>query len=249
MPACLRTLLLLLLAPAAWAQPIAITNPGFEDDAAAPGAFVVLQPSGWSRYDPAGVIDQFGNAVGVIRPQLGQSYFPAGAPEGANAALVFLGGGLAGPAGLQQTLAATLQPLTTYTLSVDVGNIASGVSTPESTGGGGVFFDLDGFPGYRIELLAGDVVLAADDNSLGSTLAEGEFRTATLSFSSGAAPAQAGLPLGIRLINLDLPGSAEAPAIEVDFDHVRLVASSVPEPAVWTLMLLGMALLTGRRRH
>ncbi len=231
------------------AEPVNVVNPGFEADAAAAGAFVVLQPAGWSRYDPLGVIDQAANAVGVIRPQPGQSYFPAGAPEGEQAALVFLGGGRAGPAGLQQTLQATLQPHTLYTLSVEVGNIASGVSTPESTGGGGVFFNLDGFPGYRIELLAGDMLLAADDNSLGGSLAEGTFATATLSFTSGAAPAQAGLPLGIRLINLDLPGSALAPAIEVDFDHVRLDSRAVPEPGTGLLLMAGLAASRASRRR
>ena len=232
----------------ALAQPIAIVNPGFEADAAAPGAFVVLQPNGWTRYDPHGLVDQAANAVGVIHPLPGQSYFASGAPEGAQAALVFLGGGRSGPAGLQQTLLSTLQPDTLYTLSVAVGNIASGVSTPESTGGGGVFFNLDGFPGYRIELLAGGQVLAADDNSQGAGLAEGHFTTATVSFTSGAAPAQAGLPLGIRLINLDQPGTALAPAIEVDFDDVRLVASAVPEPAAWVLLLAGLAALKSGRR-
>ena len=248
-PAIAGCALALTLAGPALAQPIPIVNPGFEADAAAPGAFVVLQPTGWARYDPQGLVDQAANAVGVIHPLPGQSYFPAGAPEGSRAALVFLGGGRSGPAGLQQTLQATLQPDTLYTLSVAVGNIASGVSTPESTGGGGVFFNLDGFPGYRLELLAGGQVLAADDNGLGASLAEGTFATATLSFTSGAAPPQAGQPLGIRLINLDLPGTALAPAIEVDFDDVRLVASTVPEPAAWVLLLAGMAALKARRRQ
>ena len=234
----------LALAPLASAQQIAVTNPSFEADPITPGAFFVLQPDGWATYDPLGIVDQALNAVGVIRPAPGLEYFPGGVTDGEHAAIVYLGGEQNGAAGLQQTLAATLQPDTRYTLRVDVGNIASGTSLPGSSGGPDVFFDLDGFPGYRIELLAGGSVLAADANSLAALIPEGAFSTATVQFDSIGVPALLGQPLAIRLINLDLPGTAQAPGIEVDFDNVRLLATPVPEPAAWVLLLGGFALLS-----
>lgn len=237
-----------LLATAARAVDLPVLNAGFEADVVTPGAFVVLMPQGWQAFDPSGMLNQSTNALGVIRPLPGTEYFPGGTPEGDNAALVFLAGPQAGEAGLQQTLGSTLQPLTRYTLTVQVGNIASGTSLPGSSGGPGVFFDLDGFPGYRIELLAGGQVLAADSSSTG-VIPEGEFRLATLSFETGASPALAGQALGIRLVNLKQPGTPEVPNIEVDFDAVRLQAQPVPEPAGWALMGAGTALLLAWRRR
>jgi len=237
-----------LASPLASAAPIAIANAGFEADAAANGAFVVLTPQGWSVYDPSSIIDGASNAVGVIFPNVGGEYFPGGAPEGNNAALVFLAGGQAAEAGLQQTLSATLQANTRYTLSVQVGNIASGTSLPGSSGGAGVFFDLDGFPGYRIDLMAGGTVLASDDNTLAGAIPEGEFRLSSFDFVTGLVHAQLGEELGIRLVNLKAPGTADVPNIEVDFDDVQLTASSVPEPSTLAL-LLGAAIFGYARRR
>ena len=39
-----------------------------------------------------------------------------------------------------------------------------------------VFFDLSGFPGYAVQLLAGGVVVAEDHNTLAGSIPEGEFR-------------------------------------------------------------------------
>ena len=86
----------------------------------------------------------------------------------------FDGTGDGGEYGMEQTLTTTLEANTTYALSVDIGNIATGSSEDGQT------FFLDGLPGYRVELLAGDSVVAADDNSLFGSIAEGEFGTATV---------------------------------------------------------------------
>lgn len=236
---------------AAHAQVIPIANSGFEANVVADGTFQVLVPTGWQIYDPTSIVNQTNNAVGVIRPNVPQNYFPGGAPEGAQAALVFLGGGLNGPAGLQQTLSATLAADTLYTLKVEIGNIGSDVSLPGSADGGGLFYNLEGFPGYRIELLAGGLVIGSDSVSAGA-IPEGEWGTATLVVDSTNFAALAGQSLGVRLVNLDLPGSFAAPAIEVDFDDVRLTAAPVPEPTTVALWLAGLA-LTGlgvvRRRN
>lgn len=223
------------------AQPIAIVNSGFEADVITPGAFTVLIPQGWNAYDPSGIINQNQNALGVIRPLPGVEYFPGGTPEGVNAALVFLAGPQNAEAGLQQTLAATLQASTRYTLSVQIGNIASGTSLPGSSDGGGVFYDLDGFPGYRIDFLAGGTVLASDNNTLGGSIPEGEWRLSTVEFATDAVHPLLGQSLAIRLVNLKQPGTPQEPGIEVDFDDVRLTASPVPEPS--GVALVGLAAL------
>ena len=222
-----------------FAQNIPIVNAGFESNAISPGAFSVLTPPGWSRYDPALIINNNANAIGIIRPDVPQLFFPAGAPEGVQAALVFLAGQQSAVAGLQQTLAAVLQANTRYRCSVQVGNIASGTSLPGSADGGNVFYDLDGFPGYRIDVMAGTNVVGSDNNSIGAAIPEGEFREARFYFDTGPAPAQLGQALGIRLVNLKFPGPTNAPNIEVDFDAVSLTAGPVPVAAVLAIALAG----------
>lgn len=221
-----------------FAQAIPIVNPGFESDGIAPGVFIVLDPIGWNRYDPSGIINQNANAVGVIRPGVGSEFFPGGTPQGVNAALVFLSGPGSAPAGLQQTLTSSLVGNTRYTLTVQIGNIASGTSLPGSSDGGGTFYNLNGFPGYRIDLLAGGTVLASDNNAIGALIPEGQWGLSTLIFDSPLGHPLIGQNLGIRLVNLHQPGNASAPNIEVDFDDVQLTAVAIPEPATWALMLL-----------
>lgn len=236
-------LLLALLALPAAAQPVAIVNAGFEadPDQTAPGAFVVGLPAGWSLWDPLGRVDGAADAVGVIDARPGDPFFADGVPEGMQGALVYLGGPEGGEAGLQQVLATPLAAFTRYTLTVAVGNIGSGTSAPGSSDGGGVFYDLSGFPGYRVELRAGGLLLAADANSLAASLPEGRFGHTMLSFETGAAHAALGQSLAIRLVNLGGPG------IEVDFDDVQLSATAVPEPASLFLWLAGGLSLIRRR--
>jgi len=207
------------------AAPVAITNHSFEADFAPPNMFSIVIPAGWSVYDPHGIIDFGNDVVGVLNPTGGKN-FPEGAPDGVNVGLVFLGQDVGMPAGLRQVLAGTLEADMRYTLSVEVGNIASGTNAPPCS----CFFDLDGFPGYQVQLLAGGVVIAEDDNSLFRDIPEGEFRTSTISVDVDASHPLLGQPLEVRLINLDIPGTPDAPAIEVDFDDVRLDASPFPPP-------------------
>lgn len=213
------------LASAAFAAPLPVVNHGFEANFAAPNSFPVLIPTGWMLYDPSGIVDQGIDAVGVLNPT-GSTFFPDGAPEGSNVALIFLAGDVGGGVvGLRQNIAgAVFQQGIRYTLSVEVGNIASGVGAPPFD----QFFDLDGFPGYRVEILAGNFVVAADDNTLAALIPEGEFRTSTVTFDCTPGHPAIGLPVGIRLINLNIPGTPTEPAIEVDFDDVRLDAAPIP---------------------
>ena len=219
------------------AQPIPIINAGFESNVISSGAFSVLVPQGWSIYDPSFIINQNANAVGIIRPDVPQSFFPTGASEGVNAALVFLAGPQNSEAGLRQTLTATLQADRRYRCSVQVGNIASGTSLPGSADGGGVFYDLDGFPGYRIDVLAGTTVVGSDSNSIGATIPEGEWRAARFYFDVTNGHPQLGQALSIRLVNLKFPATPGAPNIEVDFDDVRLSVGLIPAPAQLSIAL------------
>jgi len=206
------------------AQPITVVNHSFEANFAAPNSFPVLIPTGWQRFDPGNIIDQNRDALGVLNPT-GGTYFPAGAPDGSNVALVYLEGDRGTtPAGLVQPLAAALLANSRYELRVEVGNIASGVGAPPFN----FFFNLDGFPGYAVQLLAGGVVIAEDFNTLAAVIAEGEFRTSIVTLDVGTAHARLGQQLAVRVINLNIVPPPPAPGIEVDFDNVRLGRTALP---------------------
>jgi hapalindole H/12-epi-hapalindole U/12-epi-fischerindole U synthase len=182
-------------------------------------------PAGWQTYGAVG-----GNAfVGVLNPGVLASeplatYFPAGAPEGDNVALLFYDGHLGGAEfGIMQTLASNLTANTLYTLTAAVGNIASGRSAVQPYAGFGNF-DLRGFPGYRVQLLAGGIVVASDNGILHPD--EGTFATTTVQFIVSGSHPQLNQPLGIRLVNRNQADIID-PVIdlEVDFDAIALDAS------------------------
>lgn len=217
---------------ASHAAPLAIANAGFEEDTMPdlspipdntfrvdPGT-----PSGWDHYDPNFILNGGSRSIGLINPT-GSTFFPGSAPEGSLAALIYLQGVYgAGEVGIQQTLAETLQLKTRYTLQVDVGNIASGTGSAASSDGGANFYNLNGFPGYRIDLLAGDVVIASDT---GAEIGEELWETRQIVYDVGDAHPQEGGALTIRLVNLNIEDSPQNPGIEVDFDDVRLDAESL----------------------
>jgi hypothetical protein len=245
-------LLCVLLAGVAGAAPVPVTNPSFEADPAGAGTFPVLVPQGWTLVDPAGIVDQVEDAVGVVNSDGGAPFFPGGVPDGSNAALIFLSGDVGeGEVSLAQEVAESVDAGDAYTLRVEVGNIASGTGLPPFDVYG--FFDLDGFPGYRVALRAGGMELAADGNTLAPGLAEGTFATSVVEVTIPAGHPAIGAPLEIRLTNLNQPGTAEEPGIEVDFDDVRLDAVAVPEPAgalqlgAGALALLAAARVSPRR--
>jgi hypothetical protein len=231
-------LLVAILCSVSHAAPVTILNHGFEapylggnlpfeyaGDVPATAFPVGAAPSGWSPY---GAVGGFA-FIGVLNPGVQAdeplaTYFPDGAPQGDNVALTFFDGHQGGAEfGIQQTLAATLQLRTRYTLTVEVGNIASGVSVVPPFAGFG-FFDLRGFPGYRIDLLAGTTVIASDNDTLNPD--EGEFLTSTFDVVIGNDHDDENSPLTIRLVNLNNQDIND-PIIdlEVDFDDVRLDAS------------------------
>ncbi len=219
---------------------ITVLNAGFENASVGIrfNEFTFGAPAGWNRYDPGNLI---GNGVGpnfyigTVLPTP-PDFFLNGAPEGDRIGIAFnfFGSGGLGEYGIRQTLSDTLQANSRYNLSVEIGNIASGVSQS------GASFNLDGFPGYRIDLMAGNVVLATDNNSLAGAIPEGVFATSSLEFSTGGAHSQLGQLLSIRLVNLNrIDGAFPNAELEVDFDNVRLFVTAIPEPS--TLGLLGLA--------
>ena len=134
------------LLPAAHAVDIAIANPGFEDifGQSPFNEFTFGTPAGWTRYDPNNITMLGGVFVGTLLPN-GAVFFDDFAPEGVRVGILFANDQLgAGEYGFEQTLAEVLSANTQYELMVEVGNIASG--TDEA----GTFFNLDEFPGYRV---------------------------------------------------------------------------------------------------
>jgi hypothetical protein len=255
--------LALALSTVAQAAPLAVTNASFEDTTGSSFAYneFTFGPfAGWGLYEQTPGLTDGGDGntffIGTLNPSIttpgGPPYawFPAGPTHGDRVAIAFnyaYSGGT-GEYGLQQTLADTLQPNTTYTLRVDIGNIATGVSVDNT------LFDLSGFPGYRIDLLAGGVVIASDNNSLALAIAEGTWATSTVVFNTTASHDQMFQSLGIRLVNLNTPpGLNPAPDLEVDFDNVRLTAEPsqpvIPSPTTLATLLPAAALLLLPRRR
>jgi hypothetical protein len=203
------------------AQPISITNPGFETNTVAPNCFQVFIPTGWSVYDPNGIWDNGNDSIGGLHPLRGGPWFVDGAPEGQHVGLAFIGSQTGqGPMGYSQTLGEVLNA-DHYTLTVQIGNIASGTGPFPCNQFG--FFDLDGFPGYRVQMLAGGVVVAEDNNSLAGTIADGHWAMSTSQVTIPVGHPQLGQLLQIRLINLNMIETPAHPGIKVDFDDVRLV--------------------------
>lgn len=231
---------------------LVVNNSGFEEITGATqtvNEFTFGDFPGWTIYDPS---MSKGNGTGgiyytgTLTPQIiathdamDYQYFPDGAPEGNRVGIAFNfnAGADTGEYGLQQTLSATLQANTTYTLSALVGNITSGYSLD------GSFFNLEGFPGYRIDLMAGETVLVSDNNSLAGSIAEGTFENSSISYTSTDSDLELGEFLRIRLVNLNVTDSSFMSAdLEVDFDAITLDASPVPEPTT-SATLLGLSAL------
>ena len=255
-----------LFGTSAFAAGITIVNWGFEDPVSAPlddGDFRYEVPNGWTAYDPvpeycpcpgdSGFTTPWYN-LGTINPD-GTTYSDD-APEGDNVGFVYIGvGDGAGfhpdyPLGLQQTLSTTLQANSKYKLEVEVGNAADSA-----------YEDFTGFGGYRIELLAGDIVLDVFHETTASP-DDGFFEMASISvvtgdlvngsIAVGSDLILASALLGIRLIHENDANFSNLDdwASEIAFDDVQLSVSAVPVPAAaW---LFGTALIGlvgfGKRR-
>lgn len=257
-----RVLLLLL----AWcscfetslAAPVAIVNPSFEaDPAPVPSDITVGVPSGWLAYNPNGTPGVFYGSLYAAPDN-----YPAGAPEGDHVQVNFIPANQAANEefGVFQTLAVPLQDDTLYTLTVEVGNIASGFNdlngTPDNPADDS-FFNISGFNGYRVELRTDSITgtgttLMVNTLSVGDPdpIPDGEFRTVSFTFNSSDVDSNLiGENLEILLVNLNQidpahPGSDR----ETNFDDVRLDSSpvvvnatKVPMPSA-ALLFLGFCI-------
>ena len=213
----LSVLTLGFVATPAWADTIAITNPSFETvDPLHPlnqlcGAGCAFNTSipGWTI---TGGPSQF--PAGQFQP--GSGFFTQPVPDGSLVA--YSNGGT-----ISQTLAASLTPNTTYTLSVDVGRRLDA-----------------GLNSYTIELLAGTNILAFLTNP-NSLITPGTFSLESFSYNSGIT-GPFGQPLGIAFLT---PGPQQ-----INYDNVQLTASAASEPGSLALLAtgLGLALFLFRRR-
>lgn len=123
-----------LLSVSASANPVTISNPGFE--------LPSLSPNGWVTYIPGWTTGP-GNTgtVGIFYP--GAAQYPGGIPEGNNVAFT------KGP-WISQILTTTLLPNTIYTLTVNGGYRLDNANLP--------------FVGFTISLLAGNTVIASSSS-------------------------------------------------------------------------------------
>jgi len=196
--------------------PLLVQNAGFEHPGLGDGAEITGSGGfGWDQgyydngaVDPtvwfAGTLPEPGAFVGVWNVAALTGY-PGEAFEGQNHAYSITSGDL--DVGLSQILIDTLHANTEYVLEVEVGNP--------------LFNGSDVTADYRLELLAGDVVLATVS---GASPTAGVLEHHSLTFYSGASPAQLGERLAIRLIAVD--GGISTDGFEVDFDLVTLTATS-----------------------
>jgi len=154
-------------------------------------------------------------------------WMPGGADGGVwnpDAASGFTGGAFAGEntgwatssigydAGLSQVLDVTLEEDTEYLLSLEVGNP--------------FYNESDLTAPYRVELLAGGVLLASDTDE--SPVAD-TWQEHTLVYNSADNPEQVGEPLEIRLVAVEYADGGGVDGYEVDFDEVVLTFTSAPQ--------------------
>jgi hypothetical protein len=210
---------LLAASAASHAAGVLISNPSFELPACPAGCNGGIATAGVSGWTVEG-------SAGVFAP--GQYYWTASygylATDGGQVAYAEIGR-------ISQVLSTSLAVDTVYTLSVDIGRRGD-----------------TAFPGYTVELLAGNSVLASGDYHLGVP-DPNKFGTATLTYTALQGDANLGQALGIRLSSLGW---------QTNFDNVRLDATPIaanqvthtPVPAALPLLasaLAGLGLLRRRR--
>ena len=200
-----------------------VTNPGFESPKLNDGGSVATGAvpgwkEGWYNLSNPDVWVVESYSAGVINPDAAYGYGGAAA-EGENVA--YAAGYTGYDMGLSQILSVALQADTQYVLSAKVGNpyaYNEGLTND-----------------YRIELVAGDVVLETDTGPSPNGTTDPCWVDVSLTHNSGSvSDPNVGRPLEIRLVTVD-DGSV---GYEVNFDDVKLTATpAYPFPAVHTVTL------------
>ncbi|UCG49785.1 MAG: hypothetical protein JSU94_08375 [Phycisphaerales bacterium] len=202
--------------PALTLTEVTIANPGFENPVLADGDWQSPPPAWTSGYydvaNPAVWVAGDSDS-GVYNPTAVDGYGGI-APQGDNVMYATAGAGY--DKGTSQVLSANLQANTQYNLTVLVGN-------PFLFNGSTATAD------YRIELLAGGVILASDAGP--SPADDTTWTTAGLTYNSGAEPALLAEALEIRLLAVNFTDGKG-----VDFDDVKLTAEG-PTPDPYTVKL------------
>ena len=202
-----------LVKPAANLVPI--VNPSFEDDAiGGPNAPLyqprATAPNGWTY---SGTADQ-----GLIAPDAGEpNPFYNGTTTGYSGAKAHFSYTLtnAGVPTLSQTLSATLQANTTYTLSVQIGNRNNG----------------DTWGGHHIALMTNAGVLVGEWVGANNDLTpDGTFGRSARKFTTGANPPGLGQPLRIVIEQPNLNATGRY----LDIDDAVLTADPAPVRPVGT---------------
>eukprot|EP01084_Bolivina_argentea_P181674 313738_1 len=208
---------------------IPITNAGFEVDnptlSANSWEFHDPAPSGWTVYESGA--DIYDESSGIQNPTGGDTYNDAtygdSAPEGICTAYIAVATHSEGDGefGLEQTLTGyTLTADVTYQLTAKVGNPTDNCFDSVPSGNKCTGNNLaDGFPGYKLQLLAGGVVVDEDDDTM-PTLAEATWGLSTVTFTPGPSHPQLSQTLGVRLLHKNEISSNGG--FEIEFDDIQL---------------------------
>ena len=207
---------LFALSASAGAGLITIDNPGFENPVLVEDDWTWLYVPGWTQVG--------GDGPGVWNTT-SSDFDPVIAPEGQN--VLYTENGTAGTAnGVAQVLTDTFAANTDYTLTAKVGNSWA-------------YY----YAGYSVQLLAGGVVIAEDNNTLWPDYMLWDTSTVPYAYKV-ADQGLVGQPLEIRLLNLGLDmDQYGGDVVGVEFDDVSLTATPIPAPAALTLALLGLGAL------
>ena len=186
-------------------QIIPVPNAGFEEPILADDAYTWLDIPGWT------LVGGEGSGIWYVTSA---DFDPVVAPEGQN--VLYTENAVGDAGGVAQVLTETFAADTDYTLTVEVGN--------------SWFYY---FSGYSVQLLAGGVVIAEDNDTLWPDYMKWATSTVVYTYDPADA-ALVGQPLEIRLLNLALnkDNSPEGDAVGVEFDNVTLSYADSAEPVI-----------------
>ncbi len=210
-------LIFLLTAVTASATPVTIPNASFESPSTPTGGDGAPIP-GW-------VFDsQSGNLYGTA--SISQSFTSEGAASGSNYAFMF--NDVAGKTDTITSAASLgiIEPNTSYTLTVAVGNVGGSDSVSNH------------YPGNVSFSLLADGIAFATDTVPNGTVPDATFDDFSLTFQTPSTGSIIGENLTIQLASLPTSGPGSGPA----FDNVTLDATplAVPEPSTWTLAVCAL---------